>query len=139
MKPANVPVHTVTVLTKMLLVTDGTATPRYQDVDVGVLEDLGPYIDSITAYALTEEHSANFRWRVSFYPGYDGRQYNSVVQVGTDMGAAASPNFQVHSAYSTVTSFGLKMRFVVGCYTNGGGGGIDRGIVSLTLVVKYKS
>jgi hypothetical protein len=139
MKPSNVPIHTVTVLTKVLLVTDGTATPRMQDVDVGIAEDWGPYIASITAYALTEEHSTNFRWRVVFYAGYDGRQYNSAVQIGSDMGAAASPNFQVHSAYSTVSSFGLKMRFAVGCYTNGGGGGIDRGIVSLTLVIQFKS
>lgn len=83
----------------------------YIDIDMGELEDLGPYLAAMTAHTRTQSKSANAQWKVSFYWSVDGKTWNPATP--TDVFAAVAADGQaIQAAFTDATKFGIQLRFV---------------------------
>lgn len=123
---------------KKQLQTDGTTTFSYLDIELPQAVEYGPYLDSIVAYTTTENKTANFSWKISFYWSIDGRRWNPT-NTPVDLFSAITANADtIHPAYSTSTTFGLRMRFVVSV-ANTSGTAIERAVCGAVLAFIFKS
>jgi hypothetical protein len=83
----------------------------YIDIDMGELEDLGPYLAAMTVHTRTQSKSASVQWKLSFYWSVDGKTWNPVSP--TDVFAAVAADGQaIQTPYTDATKFGIKLRFV---------------------------
>ena len=124
---------------KKQLQTDGTTTFSYMDVELPQAAEYGPYLDSIVAYTTTENKTNNFSWKISFYWSNDGRRWNPINNIPVDLFSAITANADtIQPAYSTSTTFGLKMRFVVSV-ANTGGTAVERAVCGAVLAFIFKS
>jgi hypothetical protein len=89
----------------------GDQNYTYVDIDMGELEELGPYLASITAHTRTQARSAQSQWKVSFYWSVDGKTWNPATP--TDIFSAISADGQaIQTTFTDTTKFGIKLRFV---------------------------
>ena len=109
------------------------AQRQYLELDVPEFVDLLPHAEELTLVSLSEGHATNFRWGLFFFSGFDRNSEASIVQVGADISAAGSLR---HSAYTTVGSFMLESRLLVGYGYNTGSAAVLSAVASGALLVR---
>lgn len=123
---------------KKQLQTDGTTTFSYIDVDLPQALEWGPYLESIQAHTTTENRTTNFSWKVGFFWSMDGRRWNPTSTPVDLFSALATNTDTVQTAYTTNTTFGLKMRYVI-AVANTGGTNVERAVCGCVLAFTFKS
>lgn len=109
------------------------AERAYLELDVPDITWLLPHAEELTAVTLAENQSANLRWGVFGYSGFDRGSEGAVFQIG----AAVSANGSLrHTPYTTLTSFLLESRLLLGYGYATGSAGAWSGVVSAALIVK---
>ena len=128
-------VRVVQLMYKKQLISDGTTTYSYMDVDTDEFEDWGPYLTSIQIHTSTENRTANHKWVVALYWSADGRQWAGPVALHTE---ATTASDVIQTAYTTNTQLGLHLRLAIGV-ANTSGSAIERAVASAWAVFTFKS
>ena len=137
----SIPTQKVVVLPlfyKKQLQTDGTTTFSYIDIELPQAYEWGPYLESITAHCTTENRTTNFSWKISFFWSTDGRRWNPT-STPLDLFSAVSSNTDtIQTPYTTTSTFGLKMRYVISV-ANTSGTAIERAVCGCARAFTFKS
>jgi hypothetical protein len=98
-----------------------------------VLTHLGPQLESLAVHSFGESFGSGFQWRVQGQYSLNGIDY---ADFASDVvsGVSAEGN-AISAAYTTVTDFGLHLRFRIGCQATAGG---TAGILSAVLSCKLR-
>ncbi len=130
------PVRMVTLFKERLFTTNGTGSYVLVRVSPKQLENIGPFLDGIIAYAICRDKSANFEFKLIGEWSNDGETWSAF---GGDIVPATTANGQVVSAnYTTAQDFGLYVRFLVGVKPSTGTA-IETGVLTLALGLQLKS
>ena len=134
--PPNRKVLVTQLISEAALDTDGTTACSFTDTDCEMLENLGPYIESVRALTVIRNRTANFELGVHFSWSHLGRTFSTPVIIQT---ALAANGEVISGDYSTSANFcGLKLKALIGV-RNATGTARESGQVSAWLVVTLKS
>lgn len=115
--------------------TDATTNWTYIDIEAPEAMDLGPYLESITAYNLLENPTA-IEYKLVFYWSIDERDWEGPYDIHS---AITSANNYVHPAYTTTTNFGLKMRYAIAVRNSSATTKVERAVVTAALAFMFWS
>jgi len=118
------------------LTSNGTTTWINCDLDLPELAHLGPWLESITVITNTVGATTNHSWKVVFYWGVDGRNWNG----SYDLFAAivAGTGSAIQAAYTTTTNFGPILKFAL-AVRNNTGAALESATVDAWLQLTFKS
>ena len=128
-------IQVVQLYYKRQLLTDGSTTPSYIDIENPAISSFGPYLAGITLMTGTENRTAQHNYKIVFYWGLDGRQWNGPVDLCTMISAAGDT---IQMEYTDQTKLGLHLRFAI-AQANGSGTSIERAVSSAWLVLRFKN
>ena len=129
-------IQLVAVARRFQLVSDGSTTWTYVNVDLGDSEAWGPFVEQITAHTQTIGATARLEWKPVFWWGFDDA---NVVMGPVDLVAAIVTNGTViGTPYTATNTLGLKMRFGLAVRSSSAGAP-DRGLVSCVLSFQFRT
>ena len=125
----------VELVAKYQLVSDGTTSWIYIDVDLSDAETYGPYLKSITGHTDTRNRSVNHEWKVVAYASYDGRIWEGP----NDIFAAINANgYVTHTPFTNVDKLGIKTKYAL-AVRNSAGTNSERATVSASLAFEFST
>jgi len=125
----------LTLIDNKRLETDGTATPKPIDVDLGPIAKAGPMIEQMRVHFEGKDLSANFRVKYSMAWSLSKKTWSTDFDVLSEQSADGQV---IGSYYTTATNFGLLLRGYLKVY-NSTGAAIESGRVTAVLEVQFKS
>lgn len=122
-------------LTKEQVQTDTTTSDSYIDLSsLDAAREWGIHLSSVTCFTLTENATANFRWKLGFFWSIDGRKWSATP---IDLFSFISANGDV--IQTAVTSgFAPLMRYVL-IVKNASGAALERGVLTCGVAFEFKS
>jgi hypothetical protein len=113
----------------------GGTTWTYIPIDNPQIGSWGPTLEQITPYVNTTARTTNNEWKVVFYWSYDGSSWSGPYDL---MSAISADGMTIHTPYSTVANFGIKMRFALGVRASTGTSS-ESVTVSADLAFQFRS
>lgn len=137
------PVQQVDVLYKVTLTSNGEAFDETNWIELEIPEAaaFGPRLAGVLAIMQLEGKSTYFGCKVGFVRSFDGKTGWGTDGQGTNAAVIhtiTNDGIEQSSEYTTVANFGRRLKFMVQPYSTTPGA-VERGVVSLTLVFRFKS
>ena len=126
-------VKVIPVTFKQLLLSDGTTTPRYIELDIKEPTGWGPHLEQIQAHTKTESRTGTHRWNLVFWYSMDGKDWEGPYDL---FAAVSSNNNTIQTAYTTRTTLGMKLKFALAVW-QGTAGSPDSAVVSAALAFQF--
>ena len=128
-------IEVVQLFYKKQLLTDGSTSLSYMDIEKDEIASYGPYLAGITLMTSTENRTTNHNYKVVYYWSLDGRQWSSPVDLCSVIGGSGD---LIHPEVTDQTKLGLHLRFAIG-QANSSGTNPERAVSSAWLVLRFKN
>lgn len=99
-----------------------------------VLEGIGPRLQDVVVHSRGRAFSTSFQYRIGVQWSYAGESWSATVWLDA---AQTGTSPVIGNVYSTRTSFGRRIRFIVG--VSGGASSTDDGLVSASVALRLFS
>ena len=117
------------------LLTVGSSSLSYIDIDNDTVRSFGPYLAGMTLMISTENRTTNHNYKIVYYWSLDGRQWSNPVDLCSVISASGDV---IQVEVTDQTKFGLHIRFAI-AQANASGTNIERAVSSAWLVLRFKN
>lgn len=126
------------VVDNLSLSTDANAPAEaLLDLEMGDLETLIAFCDTVYAHTKTDNRSANFQWRLHYYSSFDGKAWPTTA-TGLVFGYVSANGYAQQTAFAPAGGMPLHTRLTIG-YNNSAAAAVTTANVSVDLILLFRS
>ena len=124
----------IPLIVKCQVATLNSTTFKSMIIGPAPLLNVGPYLENIVPHGVGRSFSTNFQWKLQAEKSTEGDAWSAF---GADILAAqTAEGMVIGSAYTTITDFGLQLRFLL-AIANVSGTATESGAVSAYAALKF--